>query len=92
MMSQHWTNEEIERRLPRLVHFCKQAGILTTGEACSGIRDYRLARFSIKADSILENKWGKDMMRYGGGEAVSHMGGPGKLIECAIQLWRSCPR
>jgi hypothetical protein len=53
----------------------QEAAILSKSEAAAGIRDYRAAR-----DGDLP----AELVRYGGGEAVTHFGGPLAVIEAAI--------
>lgn len=63
-------------RFPRLVRMMQHVAILSDNEATAGLRDYVYARDGITPP---------DLMRWGGGEAVSHFGGPLKTIRCAIK-------
>jgi len=63
-------------RYPRLLRAMKWAAILCDTEAGAALRDYVLAR-----DGIYD----RDLLRYGGGEAVCHFGGPVAVIEAAIR-------
>ena len=64
-------------RFPRLARAMQWAAILSSSEAGCALRDYVQARDGVFGDR------GDDIMRWGGGEAVAHYGGPRKLIRNA---------
>ena len=68
---------ECQNRFPRLVRQMQKVAILSCSEAGCGIRDYLRAR---------DGLYNRDMLRWGGGEAVSHYGGPEAVISDAIRL------
>ena len=72
----------LRARFPRLTRAMKWAAILCDTEAGAALRDYVLAR-----DGIYD----RDLLRYGGGEAVCHFGGPVAVIAAAIR-WRAIVR
>ena len=80
-MKPYRTYEQMETRYPRLVTVMKWVAVLSSSEAACGLRDYAGAR-----DGHLP----ADLIRYGGGEAVAHFGGPLKVIQAAIKArhWR----
>jgi hypothetical protein len=71
MANLHLTYEQIEARYPRLVTACTWVAILSRSEAACAIRDYRR---------------GGEYLRWGGGEAVAHFGGPEHVIRRAVAL------
>lgn len=93
----HMTYEECVARWPRLTRLMQWCAILSWGEAGCALRDYRDARAALTGVSPYQTalsdrwqldelvQWGEDMMRWGGGEAVSHYGGPRKLIAAAVR-------
>src|SRR5216683_622539 len=66
----------LRARFPRLTRAMKWTAILCDTEAGAALRDYVLAR-----DGVYD----RDLLRYGGGEAVCHFGGPVAVIEAAIR-------
>lgn len=68
------TGDFLARRFPRLLNAMKGAAILCNSEATAALRDYVFAR-----DGVLC----RDLIRYGGGEAVCHFGGPLAVIQAA---------
>jgi hypothetical protein len=62
-------------RYPRLVRAIQWTAILSSGEAGCALRDYVYAR-----DGVTHS----DLIRWGGGEAVCHFGGPLRVIRRAI--------
>lgn len=95
-MYKHLTWEECLQRYPALVRAMQWQACLSSSEAACGIRDYRDARTALQGINpyIPSNipfspedsrKWGEEMMRFGGGEAVQHGGGPRKVIALAIK-------
>jgi hypothetical protein len=60
-----------------LLRAMQWVAILSTGEATAALRDYRAAR---------DGQQHPDQLRYGGGEAVSHFGGPREVIQRAIRV------
>ena len=97
----HMTWEECIQRWPRLVRGCQRAACLNEGEAGCALRDYRDGRKAImgiqpydgqcrmELDELFE--FGEMMMRWGGGEAVSHFGGPRAVISAAFHnrhMWK----
>jgi len=100
-MYQHLTFEECIARYPRLVAAIQRCGVFSLPEAGCAIRDYRSARQALTGAAPYPSSphdgslvachkarmWGQDLMRYGGGEAVSHYGGPRRVIQSALH-WR----
>jgi hypothetical protein len=70
------------KRWPRLIRCMQWVAILSQSEAACGIRDYRTGR---------DNPRIRDLLYSGGGEAVSHFGGPREVIQRAI-LYRNILR
>lgn len=68
--------EECADRYPRLVRAMKWAACLTTYEAGATLRDIRYVRMG---------KLPADYLRWGGGEAVCHFGGPRAVIQAAFR-------
>jgi hypothetical protein len=96
---EHMTFEDCAKRWPRLIRLMQWAAILSSSEAACALRDYRDARAAIGGDHPYSSmpsawqlpdliQWGEDMMRWGGGEAVSHYGGPRRLIGDAVRRRR----
>lgn len=80
MSSQDPTYVYMIQRFPRL-HACMQwCGIMSDSEVGAALRDYVYAR-----DGFVP----ADMLKYGGGEACQHYGGPLKLIKNAIRAHHS---
>jgi hypothetical protein len=70
------TYQFMVNRYPRLVRAMQWVAILSSGEAGCALRDYVYAR-----DGVTH----ANLMRWGGGEAVSHFGGPLRVIRRAIE-------
>lgn len=68
--------DEMAERYPRLIRAMKWAAILTHYEAAATLRDIRYVGMG---------KLRPDYLRHGGGEAVSHFGGPAEVIKAAIR-------
>jgi hypothetical protein len=68
LLSQLTTAEFLLLRYPRLIRAMSWVAILSKNEASYALRDYLLARDQAAAHA--------DLMRWGGGEAVCHFGGP----------------
>jgi hypothetical protein len=93
-MYQHLTYEQCAARYPRLIRAMQWTAILSSGEAACGLRDYRDAREALQGRSPftgatirIEDDWkayGRDIMRFGGSEAVAHFGGPLRLVQRAV--------
>lgn len=62
---------------PHLLRAMQWVAILSRTEAESALRDYR----AVKTGQAHE-----ELLRWGGGEAVGHFGGPLKLIERAVAM------
>ncbi len=102
----HLSADECAAQFPRLISAMKHAAILSSGEAACGLRDYRDARYASTtgrnpfpmrdgADPIVSpmtRAWGQNMLRYGGGEAVAHFGGPLAVIRAAIRCHHAMAR
>lgn len=94
---EHLTFEQCAERWPRLVKYMQWAAILSSSEAACALRDYRDARAAISGDCPYQTtmprdwdmatlfQWGEDIMRWGGGEAVSHYGGPRRLLSDVVR-------
>lgn len=89
------TKEECLNRFPKLIHKCRQVANLNETEAACAVRDYLIGRnasngFNPFATYLYKEngwtEWGNDMLRYGGGEAVCHFGGPLEVILAAIRM------
>jgi hypothetical protein len=75
MATGHLTLEACRTRFPRLVRAAGWAAVLNPTEAAAAIRDYRDAR---------DGRLSADLLRWGGGEAVCHFGGPAAVVRAAI--------
>ena len=73
-LQMNWTRS-VKRRWPRLHRLVRVQGNLTSGESSACIRDYVQGRDGASAE----------MLRFGGGEAVVHYGGPWKLVLDAVR-------
>jgi hypothetical protein len=75
------TWEQMLARYPRLIRAMQWVACLSASEAACGLRDYAGAR---------NGQLPADLLRYGGGEAVAHFGGPLQVIQRAIKArhWR----
>jgi hypothetical protein len=69
------TYQYMVNRFPRLTKAMQWVAILSSGEAGCALRDYVYAR-----DGVTH----PDLLRWGGGEAVCHFGGPVRVIQRAI--------
>jgi hypothetical protein len=69
-------SDTLAKRYPRLIQAMKWVAILCDTEAKAGLRDYVFAR-----DGVYD----QDLIRWGGGEAVVHFGGPLEVITSAIR-------
>ncbi len=78
--TRYLTYDECVLRYPRLVRAMCELAILSPGEAGAALRDYRTSRET--GYTYLE--------RWGGGEAVSHYGGPLAVIRDAICCRHAC--
>lgn len=85
MAYKHLTFEECMARYPRLVRAIQRVGVFSSCEAGCAIRDYRTGKYALRTDYAIR----KDLLRYGGGEAVQHWGGPEKLIRDAMRRRRA---
>lgn len=70
------TADQCATRYPRLVRAMRWAACLSAGEAACTLRDIAHVRAGILP---------ADYLRWGGGEAVSHFGGPRAVLEAAIR-------
>jgi hypothetical protein len=68
--------DEMAERYPRLIRAMKWAACLSTYEASATLRDIRYVNMG---------RLPADYLRWGGGEAVSHFGGPRAVILAAIR-------
>lgn len=65
-----------DAKTARLLRNVQWVACLSEGEALACIRDYRAAR----------DTQNSDLLRWGGGEAVTHYGGPAAVIARAVVM------
>lgn len=71
--------EECADRYPRLMRAMQWSACLSYYEAAATLRTIRQVRMGTLST---------DMLRYGGGEAVNHFGGPQKVVQAAFRCRR----